>query len=74
MPEQEFSETQRKLWFYFSIIILIAGIGFYWVWGIMFGTWNLFVTEHIGAYAITVLLIGFGLVGALLTRKKEATK
>jgi hypothetical protein len=71
MPEQEISETQRKLWFYFSIIILLAGIGFYWIWGIMFGTWNLFETAHLGAYTITVLLVGFGLVGALLTRKKK---
>jgi len=73
MAEQEISETQRKLLFFFSVVMIIAGIGFYWIWGIMFNTWNLFETEHLGAYTITVLLLCFGIVGALLTRKKRET-
>lgn len=71
MPEQEMSETQRKLWFYFSVLMIAAGVAFYWVWGLMFGTWNLFYTENLGAYSITVLLIAFGIVGALLTKKSK---
>lgn len=74
MPEEPMSETQRKFWFYFSALTIIAGIAFYWVWGLMFGTWNLFATENLGAYSITVLLIAFGIVGVLLTKKPETAK
>jgi hypothetical protein len=70
MPEEEISETQRGIWFFASIILIVAGIGFYGLWGLMFNTWNLFETRSLGAYAVTVLLLGFGIVGALLTRKK----
>jgi hypothetical protein len=71
MPEEEISEAHRKYWFAFSIVLIIAGIAFYWAWGIMFGTWDLFKTTSLGAYVLTVLLLGFGIIGALLTRKKK---
>jgi len=71
MPEEESSETQRKLWFALSIVFIIAGVAFYWAWGIMFNTWDLFKTTSLGAYVLTVLLLGFGIIGALLTRKKK---
>lgn len=70
MPEEDVSDTQRIIWFYLSIAFIVAGIGFYGFWGLTFGTWNLFETESLGAYTITILLLGFGIVGALLTRKK----
>lgn len=71
MPEEETSDTQRKLWFTVSIVLIIAGVIFYWSWGVMYNTWDILRTESLGAYVLTVLLIGFGLVGALLTRKKK---
>jgi len=74
MPEEEVSEGQREFWFLLSLLMIMAGIAFYVVWGIMFSTWNLFETRSVGAYAITVVLLGFGIVGALLTRKKQAAK
>lgn len=70
MPEQETVEGARKLWFWISIFLIILGIGFYWGWGLMFGTWNLFDVENLGAYVITMLLLFFGIIGALLNRKK----
>lgn len=70
MPGQESSELSRKFWFAFSILLIIAGIAFYWGWGIMFNTWNPFVVENIGAYVITFLLLGFGIIGALLNKGK----
>ena len=72
MPEQDMSESTRKFWFYLSIMTIVAGVAFYWFWGLMFGTWLLFETQNVGAYSITVLLIAFGVIGALLTRKKQA--
>ncbi|MEM2839543.1 MAG: hypothetical protein QXE18_05585 [Thermoplasmata archaeon] len=71
MPEQEPSELSRKAWFAFSILLIMAGIAFYWGWGIMFNTWNFFVVENIGAYVITFLLLGFGIIGAILNRKRQ---
>lgn len=71
MPEEETSDTQRKFWFTVSIVLIIAGVIFYWSWGVMYNTWDILRTESLGAYVLTVLLIGFGLVGALLTRKKK---
>jgi len=70
MPEQETSEGARKFWFWSSVILIIIGIGFYWSWGLSFGTWNLFAVENLGAYVITLLLLSFGIIGALLNKKK----
>jgi|YelNatPaOPRAMG01_1025707.scaffolds.fasta_scaffold09432_6 FtsH-binding integral membrane protein len=72
MSEQESSEFTRKVWFTFSVLLIIAGIAFYWGWGIMFNTWNPFIVENIGAYVITFILLGFGIIGALLNRKKQS--
>jgi hypothetical protein len=37
------------------------GLGLYFGWGILFGVWL-----DVGVYAVSILLIGFGLVGMLL--------
>ena len=54
-------------WFYF--LAFLAGVVFYLSWGLTYGSWNLFRPEWVGAYAVTVVLVGFGLVGMLLYRK-----
>jgi len=74
MPEQQMSEGQRKFWFYACIALVVAGIAFYWFWGLTFGTWNLFATESLGAYSIFILMIGFGLIGAVLMRKRPTAQ
>ena len=45
----------------FYTIILMFGIGLYLGWGIIYNIWF-----DVGVYAISVILIGFGLVGMLL--------
>lgn len=54
-------------WFYF--FASLAGVVFYVAWGISYGSWNFLRSEWVGVYAVTVILIGFGLVGMLLYRK-----
>lgn len=54
-------------WFYF--LSFLGGILFYLVWGITYGSWNLFRPEWVGAYAVTAILLGFGIVGMLLYRR-----
>ncbi len=56
----------RKAAFFFYLVLFLAGIIFYLVWGIYYGAWNLLQADWIGAYAVTVVLIGFGIVGMLL--------
>jgi hypothetical protein len=53
--------------FYFFLILL--GILFYVSWGILYNTWNLADPESIGVYALTVILLGFGITGFLLYRQ-----
>jgi hypothetical protein len=59
----------RALAFWFYFLAFFAGVTFYVVWGLSYGSWNLLREEWVGAYAVTVILVGFGLVGMLLYRK-----
>ncbi len=67
MPEVEFP---RRIAFTFYLILFLAGIIFYLIWGLYYGAWNLFAADWIGAYAVTVVLVGFGLVGMLLYKSE----
>jgi len=59
----------RAIAFWFYFLTFLAGIVFYVVWGLAYGSWNLLSPEWVGAYAVTVILLGFGLVGMLLYRR-----
>lgn len=59
----------RVVAFWFYALAFLAGILFYFIWGVTYGSWNLLRPEWVGAYAVTVILVGFGLVGMLLYRK-----
>jgi len=69
MPEEEESFLVRKVAFTFYTLLLMLGIIFYFGWGIYFGTWNVFTSENIGVYAVTIILVAFGITGMLLYRK-----
>lgn len=56
----------RKFAFWFYSLAFLAGILFYLIWGITYGSWNLFAPEWVGAYAVTIILVAFGVVGMLL--------
>ena len=51
---------------YFFLILL--GIAFYVGWSLAYNTWDLTKPENTGVYAITVLLLGFGITGYFLYR------
>ncbi len=70
MPEVEFP---RRIAFTFYLILFLAGIIFYLIWGLYYGAWNLFAADWIGAYAVTVVLVGFGLVGMLLYKSEASS-
>ena len=72
MSEGGASEFQRKVTLIFYAGLLMAGIILYWVWGVLYDTWNPFTRGNIGIYTVYILLIAFGLIGLLLYRKKPA--
>jgi hypothetical protein len=45
----------------FYLIVLAAGVAFYVIWSALFNAWT-----DLAVYAISVIMIGFGLVGTLL--------
>ncbi|TLZ86357.1 MAG: hypothetical protein E6J92_02480 [Methanobacteriota archaeon] len=59
----------REIAFWFYALSLAAGVLFYVIWGATYGSWNLLRPEWVGAYAVTVVLVGFGIVGMLLYRR-----
>jgi hypothetical protein len=54
----------------FYAFLLVLGIVFYIAWGIVFDTWDVTRPENIGVYALTVILVGFGLVGFFLYSRR----
>jgi hypothetical protein len=67
--EEQGLDTRRIAFFFYSLLLLV-GVLFYLTWGIFYGTWNPFAEGNIGVYAITVIFVGFGIVGMLLYYKK----
>ena len=67
----EASVFPRKVAFWFYAFLLAIGVIFYAVWGAVYGAWNLLDANNAGAYAVTVLLMGFGIVGMLLYRRAQ---
>ncbi|TLZ88704.1 MAG: hypothetical protein E6K02_00470 [Methanobacteriota archaeon] len=59
----------RSAAFWFYALAFLAGILFYLTWGFSYGSWNILKPEWVGAYAVTIVLVGFGIVGMLLYRK-----
>jgi len=65
----ESAEMPRKILFAFSILLIMAGLIMYFVWGILYNSWNILLVENMGVYAVTIILICFGIVGVFLYSK-----
>lgn len=68
--KEEGSGFPRGVAVSFYAFLLILGIFFYLAWGIIFGSWDVARPENIGVYALTVILVGFGIVGLLLYSRR----
>ncbi|PKK85246.1 MAG: hypothetical protein CVT48_06330 [Thermoplasmata archaeon HGW-Thermoplasmata-1] len=53
-------------WTIVSLVMLFAGIIFYFVWNLIYGAWT-----DIGVYAMTVPLLLFGIFGIFLSSPKK---
>ena len=69
MPEDT-PLTHVAKWFYRTLVGL--GIVFYFTWNAVYACWNLVDPACAGVYAVTVVLVGFGIVGSLLYAPKKA--
>lgn len=67
----EGSDFPRKAKIAISVLLIIAGFAMYWTWGLIYGSWNILEKEFIGVYSIVVVLIIFGVLGLLLSRKQK---
>jgi hypothetical protein len=65
----EASAFPRRVAFGFYTLILGAGIAFYVIWGALYSSWNMFTRDNAGVYAVTVIMVGFGVLGMLLYRR-----
>ncbi|MCE5296030.1 MAG: hypothetical protein LLG16_02865 [Euryarchaeota archaeon] len=59
-----------NVWSILSVLLIVAAVVFYLLWGIFFDGWNMFAKEYMGVYAITITLLLFGIFGFLLAKKK----
>ena len=50
----------------FYTLLLAMGVIVYVAWGLMYGSWNLVERTNLGIYAVTIILVGFGVVGIIL--------
>lgn len=67
----EGSDFPRKAKLAISVLLIIAGFAMYWAWGLIYDSWNILEKEFIGVYSIVVVLIIFGVLGLLLSRKQK---
>lgn len=50
----------------FYMVLFAFGIGFYFIWGAIYGTWT-----DLAVYTVTVICVGLGLAGTLLYSIRE---
>ncbi|HEC76631.1 MAG TPA: hypothetical protein ENI33_05190 [Thermoplasmatales archaeon] len=62
----EKAKFKMDLEFIVSAIALITGILFYIIWGITYNVW-----ADVGIYSVSIVLIGFGVLGLLFCKIEE---
>jgi hypothetical protein len=68
MAEQAYPKKTVTI---FSMLLIVAAVLFYWVWGVSYGSWNIFAAENMGVYSIFIILVGLGIFGLLLAKFKR---
>ena len=54
-----------------SLLLIIGALAFYWAWGVMYNSWNIFDGSNMGVYSIVVIMLAFGILGLFLVRAKN---
>ncbi len=66
MTENESSVFSRDLLSMLYAFLAALGIAFYVSWSYLYGTWT-----DIGVYSVTIVMVGFGIIGYLLYSVEE---
>ncbi|MBS3781095.1 MAG: hypothetical protein KGY66_01465 [Candidatus Thermoplasmatota archaeon] len=66
MAVNDQTESGRNILSLFYALLAGSGLAFYFSWSFLYGTWT-----DIGVYAVSVVLIAFGIVGYLLYSIEE---
>ena len=67
----ERSDFIKNLKMFISIALIFMGVVMFYIWGMVYGSWNIFAKEYIGVYSIVIVLILSGIIGLLLTIKEH---
>lgn len=68
----ENSDFIKNLKLFISIALIFGGFVMFYIWGLVYGSWNIFAKEYIGVYSIVIVLIVSGVIGLLLTVKEPS--
>jgi hypothetical protein len=71
---EETKDSSRRITALFYALVLAGGVTLYLTWGIIFGSWNLFVVEHIALYSLVIVMVGMGAIGLVLYGGKHEIK
>lgn len=63
------SDIPKKAKLAVSVLLIIGGLLVYWIWAITYNAWNPIQPEFIGVYAISSIMILFGILGLLLAKR-----
>jgi len=66
----ESSEFFKNLKMFISIALIFLGFAMFYIWGLIYGSWNIFAKEYIGVYSIVIVLVLSGIIGLILTVKE----
>jgi len=66
MAENDQTKSEGNILTLFYALLAGTGLAFYVSWSFLYGTWT-----DIGVYAVSVVLIAFGIVGYLLYSIEE---
>ncbi len=68
MAEQAYPKKALTI---FSLLLVVAAVMLYWVWGVSYGSWNIFAAENMGVYSLFIIMLGLGVFGLLLSKYKQ---
>ncbi len=61
----------KKVKLALSILLIFGALAFYWAWGVLYNSWNIFDGSNMGVYSIVVIMLAFGILGLFLVRAKN---
>ena len=61
----------KKVKLALAIVLILGALAFYWAWGVLYNSWNIFDGSNMGVYSIVVIMLAFGILGLFLIKAKN---